>query len=115
MKYQLLGDHTYIPKQADSPLAGKQGVKFNYYLSSRVIGENIDLDITPKLFHRHDMFVRKSSYRVNPGEMENCVRANLIDHMRCLGMDNSNIPARLLRTRRRSRIPDLMEKNAFSD
>ncbi|MCP9198399.1 hypothetical protein MKO06_00655 [Gramella sp. GC03-9] len=115
MKYQLLGDHIYIPKLADSPLEGKKDIKFNYYLSSRVNGKNIDLDITTKLFDRKDMYVRKSCYRVTIGEIENCVKENLIDHMRCLGVDDSNIPPTLTNKQSPTRISRSLLKNAYSD
>lgn len=95
MKYQKIGDDIYIPKLSDSPLKKKKNVKFNYYLSSRIHKNLIDLDITTKLFAEENIYVRKSSYKVRMGEIESCVKANLLDHMQALGMDESNIPASL--------------------
>ncbi|MUP44254.1 hypothetical protein E0K83_00655 [Gramella sp. BOM4] len=115
MKYQLLGDHIYIPKLTDSPLEGKKNIKFSYYLSSRVNGKNIDLDITTKLFDDHHMYVRKSCYRVTIGEMENCVKENLIDHMRSLGMDDADIPTSLLNEKKTTRLNKVLARNAYSD
>lgn len=95
MKYQKMGDDIYIPKPTDSPLKETKNIKFNYYLSSKVHKNLIDLDITTKLFDDEKIYVRKSSYKVRMGEIENCVKANLIDHMKSLGMDDKNIPESL--------------------
>lgn len=95
MRYQKLGEDIYIPIKNDLPLKDKTNIKFNYYLSSRINGNLIDLDITSKLFHREIMYVRKSCYRVNLGEIENCVKANIIDHMLSLGLAESEIPKSL--------------------
>jgi len=95
MNYQKLGEDIYIPKRSNSALQDSGEIKFNYYLDSRINGNWIDLDITSKLFGNDKMFVRKSCYRVRLGEIENCVKANIIDHMRCLGVPKENIPESL--------------------
>ncbi|QYA24103.1 hypothetical protein G3I01_00795 [Gramella sp. MT6] len=95
MDYQKLGDDIYIPKRSNSALKDSEEIKFNYYLDSRINGPWIDLDITSKLFDNDKMFVRKSCYRVKIGEIENCVKANIIDHMKSLGLSNKNIPESL--------------------
>lgn len=97
MKYQKLGDFIYLPEADGIPLKKVENIKFNYYLSSRINGTKIDLDITTKLFNHNNIYVRKACFRVNVGEIENCVKHNLIDHMRRLGMDDNNIPASLIR------------------
>ncbi|GAA4315818.1 hypothetical protein GCM10023115_26320 [Pontixanthobacter gangjinensis] len=95
MRYQKLGEDIYIPIKNDLPLKDKTKIKFNYYLSSRINGNLIDLDITSKLFDAGKMYVRKSGYRVKLGEIENCVKANIIEHMLSLGLDESEIPKSL--------------------
>ncbi|MCG9972933.1 hypothetical protein [Christiangramia crocea] len=115
MKFEKLGDFIYIPKHTGTPLKGKKNIKFNYYLSSRVNGKLIDLDITTKLFDEDQMFIRKACYRVKLGEIENCVKANLLDHMKSLGMDESNIPESLMAFGISSRAVRSSNQNAFSD
>ncbi|MDX1543548.1 MAG: hypothetical protein R3214_06330 [Christiangramia sp.] len=115
MKFEKLGDFIDIPKFTDSPLEGKKNIKFNYYLSSRVNGKLIDLDITTKLFDQDQMFIRKACYRVKLGEIENCVKANLIDHMKSLGMDECNIPETLTRSMDGTHGVKSSAKKAFSD
>ncbi|APG60183.1 hypothetical protein [Christiangramia salexigens] len=95
MKYEKLGEFIYMPKHIGKPLQGRDNVKFNYYLSSQVNGKKIDLDITTKLFHEDEIYIRKACFRVSIGEIEACVKDNLIDHMRSLGMDEENIPKSL--------------------
>ncbi|MCM8569114.1 hypothetical protein NE848_06980 [Gramella jeungdoensis] len=114
MKFEKLGDFIYIPKLTGTPLEGKKNIKFNYYLSSRVNGKLIDLDITTKLFDQDQMYIRKACYRVKLGEIENCVKANLIDHMKSLGMDESNIPESLMAPGY-SRVKKTTNQSAFSD
>ena len=92
MRYQKLGDDLEIPEVKGLPLREKQLIKFNYYLSSRINGNLIDLDITSKLFDEEKIYIRKSCYRVKLGEMENCVKENTVDHMLSLGLDEENIP-----------------------
>ena len=46
MKYKQLGNLIHIPEVNLKPLENRADIKFNYYLSSRVNGKNIDLDIT---------------------------------------------------------------------
>lgn len=97
MKYYKLGEDVYLPNHCKFPLKSAIDLKFNYYISSRVNGSLIDLDITSKIFDGDDVYVRKSSYRVKLGEIENCVKANIKDHMIKLGVENSNIPPSLNR------------------
>lgn len=113
MKFQKLGDFIHIPKHTGSPLQGKKNIKFNYYLSSRVNGKLIDLDITTKLFDKDEMYIRKACYRVKLGEIENCVKANLIDHMRSLGMVESDIPDSLTSLAITSRAIKAKNEKAF--
>lgn len=115
MKYQKLGEDLEIPKRNGLPLAGMENIKFNYYLSSRINGNLIDLDITSKLFDKDKMYIRKSCYRVNLGEMENCVKANTIDHMLSLGLKDSYIPASLKNTNLTNSNLKLSNRGAFSD
>lgn len=96
MTYQKLGEDIFIPVPDGKPLENATDLKFHYYLSSRVNGKLIDLDITSKIFEGDRMFIRKSCYRVRLGEIENCVKANIIDHMEKLGVSRSNIPKALL-------------------
>ena len=95
MKFQKLGEDIYIPQKSSLSLINASDLKFNYYLNSRINGNSIDLDITSKLFCGDDMYVRKSCYRVRMGEIENCVKASIIDHMKSLGVSSSNIPESL--------------------
>lgn len=95
MYYHKLGEDIYIPEPIDFPLKNVKDIKFNYYLSSRINGNFVDLDITSKLFERDHIYVRKSCYRVKLGEIENCVKANTMDHMKSLGMEDEKIPAAL--------------------
>lgn len=115
MKFNRLGDFIYIPKHIGTPLTGKKNIKFNYYLSSRVNGKYIDLDITTKLFDGNDMYIRKACYRVRLGEIENCVKANLIDHMQSLGMDENNMPKSLCQLDLTSQSMRSPGKKAYSN
>lgn len=115
MKYQKLGDFIDIPHVQGSPLKGKKNVKFNYYLSSRVNGNNIDLDITTKLFGDEQMYVRKAGYRVKIGEIEACVKQNLIEHMKSLGMDDTNIPQSLIQVGITSHAIRSLTKNSYKE
>lgn len=115
MKYEKLGESIDIPQNMGTPLKGKKNVKFNYYLSSRVNGRLIDLDITTKLFDEEHMYIRKACYRVKIGEIENCVKANLLEHMKSLGMDESNIPESLKAIGLRSRHMATPNESALSD
>ena len=96
MNYEKLGEFIHLPKIEGKPLENVEKIKFNYYLASRLNGNKIDVDITTKLFHGDSMYVRKACFRVVPGQMETCLKENLIDHMRSLGMDNHNIPQSLI-------------------
>ncbi|AVR45670.1 hypothetical protein C7S20_10595 [Christiangramia fulva] len=96
MNYKQLGEFVYIPKTDGKPLKDKKDIKFNYYLSSRVNGKKIDVDITTKLFDDEQIYIRKACYRVGIGEIEGCVKENLINHMKSLGMDDENIPSSLI-------------------
>lgn len=95
MSYKKLGEDVYLPKVEGKPLLNKEKVKFNYYLSSRTNGKKIDLDITSKIFESGDTYIRKSCYRVNLGEIENCVKENIKDHMLKLGISQTGIPTSL--------------------
>lgn len=95
MHYQKLGEDIYIPEPNGFPLRNVKGIKFNYYLSSRINGNLIDVDITSKIFNQDHMYVRKSCYRLKLGEIETCVKANTLDHMKNLGVDEENIPKNL--------------------
>jgi len=96
MRYQKRGEYIYLPEVDGIPLKNVEDVKFKYYLSSRKNGEKVDVDITTKLFDQNRMYVRKASYKLGIGEIEDCVKENLIDHMRSLGMDAHNIPEALI-------------------
>lgn len=115
MKYQKLGEDLEIPARNGFPLSETKSIKFNYYLSSRINGKLIDLDITSKLFDKDKMYIRKSCYRVNLGDMENCVKANTIDHMLQLGLKVCNIPASLKNINFTNTNLKLSNKGAFSD
>ena len=115
MKYQKLGDDCYTPEKSGLPLKNKNNIKFNYYLSSRINGNLIDLDITSKLFHEDEMYIRKSCYRVKLRSIENCVKNNTVDHMISLGMDSDNIPASLISNDFKYQRQKLSKKDAFSD
>lgn len=113
MKYEQLGNFIHIPEVNIKPLENRSDVKFNYYLSSRVNGKHIDLDITTKLFDEDQMYIRKACYRVRLGEIENCVKYNLIDHMRYLGISDEDIPVSLIKTGITSHAIDCSNSNAY--
>lgn len=92
MIFKKLGDDIFAPSPKAMALIDAKDPKFNYYLSSRIRGPLIDLDITTKIFHNNEMFVRKSSYRVKLGQIEKCVKQNLIEHMLLLGLPEAEIP-----------------------
>ena len=96
MNYQKLGECIQFPKTKKKLLEGKRGIRFNYFLSSKSKGTSIDLDITSKIFYEDQIYVRIAAYRVKMGEIEKCVRENILDHMYSLGMDEDNIPSSLL-------------------
>ncbi|PTX44166.1 hypothetical protein C8P64_0136 [Christiangramia gaetbulicola] len=95
MDYQKLGEDIYIPKRNVSALKDSGEIKFHYFLDSRINGHWVDLDVTSKLFDNDKLYVRKSCYRVKLGQIENCVKANIIDHMKSLGLPTKNIPKAL--------------------
>ena len=99
MNFTKLGTDIYIPQKDPDVLKNIADVKFNYYLNSRIKGKQIDLDITSKIFNVDEIYVRKSCYRIKIGELEECVKSNIIDHMKQLGMDNNHIPESLLNTK----------------
>ncbi len=113
MKYQKLGEFIYLPPKEGAPLRGKKDVKFNYYLSSRVNGKLIDIDITTKLFDDDDMYIRKACYKVRLSDIESCVKENLIDHMRSLGMEEENIPSSLINMGITSHAVKCLTKNSY--
>ncbi len=115
MKYLKLGEFIHIPRIEGTPLKGKKDIKFNYYLSSRVNSKRVDLDITTKLFDEKQIYIRKACYRVRVGEIENCVKENLIDHMRSLGMDESNIPASLIDVGITPHAVRCLSKNSYKE
>ena len=96
MNYQKIGEIIHFPKSKGKPLQGKRGIRFNYYLSSKNLGSFVALDVTTKLFYQEKIYVRNAVYRVRLGEIEKCVRENILKHMKSLGMDENNIPASLL-------------------
>jgi len=109
MKYLKLGEDLEIPEVNNLPLKQKKNIKFNYYCSSRMNGNLIDLDITSKLFNKKDMYVRKSCYRIKLGEMEKCVKQNTIDHMLSLGLAEEDLPDSL--TQYNPRVKTRASKN----
>ena len=100
MNYEKLGEDIHIPKLEERPLKNRDDIKFNYYLSSRVNGKNIDLDITSKIFDNDQIYIRKSCYRVKLGQIENCVKSNIIEHMKELGIPQTRIPESLKNIKR---------------
>ena len=92
MLFKKLGDDIFAPAPKATALIDAKKPKFNYYLSSKIRGPLIDLDITTKIFNENKMFVRKSSYRVKLGQIESCVKQNLIEHMLLLGLPEEKIP-----------------------
>ena len=115
MNYRKLGEDIYIPQNHNLLLTDAENVKFNYYLSSRVNGKKIDLDITTKIFEQDRMFVRKSCYRVKLGEIENCVKSNIIDHMRKLGVPENVIPESLSSPNVKSHLTSNFKTRVYSD
>jgi len=115
MKYEKLGEDINIPNTKGLPLLNIKDVKFNYYMSSRINGSQIDLDITSKIFNNEDMYVRRSSYRVMLGDIENCVKRNAIDHMLSLGLKECHIPASLKNIDTKNQSFRLSSENAFSN
>lgn len=96
MGFEKLGDAVYIPKVKGSPLEGRKPINFNYYLNTQVRGQYAYIDLTTKLFDKEQEYIRKVSCKVNLEEIENCVKTNLIHHMRHLGMEKNLIPKSLL-------------------
>ena len=115
MYYKKLGEDIYIPKRSDSALQNSEEIKFNYYLNSRVNSHSIDLDITSKLFDDNKTYIRKSCYRVKLGEIENCVKANIIDHMESLGLPKEKIPESLYDKAATNQPIRLQKARAYSD
>lgn len=115
MKYQKLGEDIYIPQSLDSPLDASADIKFNYYLSSRINGKKIDMDITSKVFVSEKMYIRKSCYRVKMGEIEKCVKMNIIDHMKKLGIEENRIPKSLLTSREPSNFSNSVRNRIYSN
>lgn len=97
MEFQKLGDSIYIPEIKGSPLADKKHIEYNYYLSTKINGNKVDLDLTTKLFDKKAEYICKSCYRIPLDQIENCVKANLVNHMCVLGMKRNNIPESLLK------------------
>lgn len=114
MKFEKLGEFIYIPQREETSLAGKSNIRFNYYLSSRINGKLVDLDITTKIFDEHKLYTRKACYRVKLAEIESCVKANLVDHMRSLGVADDAIPKSLIEIGITSHAVSLLTKNAYS-
>jgi hypothetical protein len=107
MKFEKLGDDIYLPERSDKALKNSKIVKFNYYVSTRNNAKLLDLDITTKLFDHDEKYIRKSCYRIKAHEIEECVKANLRDHMTSLGLKMENIPRNLKNSNtanRRSRL-----------
>ncbi|MUP45657.1 hypothetical protein E0K83_07855 [Gramella sp. BOM4] len=96
MQFQKLGDAVYTPKIKGSPLANKEHIEFNYYIQTKTHGNKVDLDLTTKLFDKDREYICKSSYRIPMKKLEDCVKANLVDHMLTLGMKRKNLPKSLL-------------------
>ena len=115
MNYRKLGEDIYIPQNHRPLLTDAEEIKFNYYLSSRVNGKKIDLDITSKIFDMETMYVRKSCYRVKLGEIENCVKMNILDHMRKLGVREQFIPESLLNPTVKSHLTSNFSTRIYSD
>ncbi len=104
MNFEKLGEDIYIPIAEGKPLKGKNDIKFNYYISSRVNGKIIDLDIISKIFNGDKIYSRKSCYRVKLGHIENCVKTNIKDHMKKLGIAQTSIPDSLKNTKMRGKM-----------
>lgn len=92
MIYEKLGQDIYIPAKSNLALKKINNIKFNYQANSSIKGNLIELDLTSKLFAGNAIYIRKSCYRIKLGEIEDCVKANSLDHMRALGISVSNIP-----------------------
>ncbi|MCH4821668.1 hypothetical protein ML462_00645 [Gramella lutea] len=109
MSYKKLGEDVYLPKQQGKPLQNIRDIKFNYYLSSRIDGAKIYLDITSKIFGSGNTYIRKSCYRVNLGEMEDCVKRNIKEHMLHLGIPPNFIPKSL------KNVKKIKNQNLYSE
>lgn len=96
MKFQQLGDAIHIPEVKGRPLEGKDEIRYNYYISTRINGDKVDMDITTKIFHDEAMYVRMAFCRVKVGQIEKCVKRNLIEHMIQLGLRRKDIPRSLI-------------------
>ena len=115
MLFKKLGDDIFAPAPRAMALIDAKEPKFNYYLSSRIIGPLIDLDITTKIFHNNEMFVRKSTYRVKLGEIEKCVKQNLIEHMLLLGLPETEIPDSLKTENFKADVIKNINRRIYSD
>ncbi|WP_405199528.1 hypothetical protein [Christiangramia sp. LLG6405-1] len=115
MIFKKLGDDILAPAPKAVALIDAKNPKFNYYLSSRIKGPLIDLDITTKVFHNDQMFVRKSSYRVKLGQIEKCVKQNLIEHMLLLGLPETEIPDSLKTESFKADVIKNINRRIYSD
>ena len=96
MKFKEIGEVIYIPEINGKPLEGKQNIKFNYYISTRLHKDMIEMNVTTKLFHEDDIYIRQARYRLKMGQIEKCVKRNLIEHMCSLGMKRNDLPKSVL-------------------
>lgn len=115
MNYCKLGEDIYIPQNHRPLLTDAEDIKFNYYMSSRVNGKKIDLDITSKIFGKERMYVKKSCYRVKLGEIEDCVKKDILDHMRKLGVREQFIPESLLNCNAKTHLANTYSNRIYSD
>lgn len=96
MNYEKIGEDLYSPKSDRSPLKSINDIKFSYRFNSEIKGEFIITEITSKLFHHHETFVKKSTYRLKLGEIEDCVKSHIKNHMLQLGIKKEMIPKNLI-------------------
>ncbi len=96
MEFQKLGDTIFTPQIEGSPLANKVDIEFNYYLSVKIHGNNVEMDLTTILFDTTTEYTCKSCYRITIDQIEDCIKANLVSHMLRLGVKRKNIPISLL-------------------
>ncbi|MBT8295692.1 MAG: hypothetical protein KJP01_03640 [Gramella sp.] len=95
MNYKKLKEDIYFPKPERTPLKKFNDPKFNYFLTSHIDGNSMELEITSKLFDLERTYMKKSCYQINIGDIEDCVKRHIKEHMLDLGIPKKNIPEAL--------------------
>lgn len=95
MIYKKLREDIYFPQAQQTPLKKINHPTFNYFLNSRVDDDAMELEITSKVFALERTYIKKSCYQIDIGEIEDCVKSHIREHMLDLGVPRKNIPKAL--------------------